>query len=509
MDTDHGQRLSLDEALFYGSTRVAFASTSGTVHGFEPSALSESSSPAAVASAAARTEPLGHLGPAYASLVVPAIPAPDIDVEKGPTACHELPQLLRELPLVKVPITADDGGQIVVAGDGDVDGTGPLAVASGIRSALVRVAGEWFRLKGCGNNDEGFVIREVETDDGRERGLVNIRGSSFEHTTIREMLMTHKIEAVATEIGMLSANAPRGWYVYELADDPFPLVAKVCSVFATRGDRRLADHVLVGLERMLGAGLSADTGLAALAALAAAGRAESASDVTTDITPTFIQALMGATGFVAGVGPDAPELGELDLAALVAASPHPALAERIMPELVASGALLPYLYWRFGWECGVFLAALHRAGISWGTYPDAMGMHCNAHSNNMVLLAPAQHAVSPGAFFLAPLDFDMAYSSASHAFDSDDRMAEYLVLERNGMLMALAGDEQLSTGVTGSAVVDSAFAPLAVVLRDTAAAAFTAGYDGGNDLAPYDPALTTSAYALIKLALLHTATDIA
>ena len=34
-------------------------------------------------------------------------------------------------------------------------------VASGIRSALILVEGKWYRLKGCGNNDEGFILKTL------------------------------------------------------------------------------------------------------------------------------------------------------------------------------------------------------------------------------------------------------------------------------------------------------------------------------------------------------------
>lgn len=50
--------------------------------------------------------------------------------------------------------------------------------------------------------------------------------------------------------------------------------------------------------------------------------------------------------------------------------------------------LLAYLYWRFGYETGTILRLLHHHNISWGTYEDVLGTHCNSHPNNLVLLAP-------------------------------------------------------------------------------------------------------------------------
>lgn len=82
---------------------------------------------------------------------------------------------------------------------------------------------------------------------------------------------------------------------------------------------------------------------------------------------------------------------------------------------------LAELYWRLGWEAGRILAIIHKVDnflfgcifltrlqerISWGTYPDKLGIHCNAHPNNLVLL-------DKGDYFLAPLDFDMAFTEQS------------------------------------------------------------------------------------------------
>ena len=91
---------------------------------------------------------------------------------------------------------------------------------------------------------------------------------------------------------------------------------------------------------------------------------------------------------------------------------------------------------------GVPLLRLQVSRVSWGTYADAMcfegQLHCNAHANNMVVLAPrgqkpttgtasshstgaCQHPVDD--FFLSFLDLDMA-------FGNDDYLDTY-VSEKN------------------------------------------------------------------------------
>ncbi len=41
-----------------------------------------------------------------------------------------------------------------------------------------------------------------------------------------------------------------------------------------------------------------------------------------------------------------------------------------------------------GRESGEVLRLLHSHGINWGTYTDLLATHCNAHSNNFVLIPP-------------------------------------------------------------------------------------------------------------------------
>ena len=52
--------------------------------------------------------------------------------------------------------------------------------------------------------------------------------------------------------------------------------------------------------------------------------------------------------------------------------------------------------------------------MSWGTFRDAAGTHCNAHGNNFVLCAPDpgpdDAAAANAGPLLAPLDLDFAYT---------------------------------------------------------------------------------------------------
>ena len=96
------------------------------------------------------------------------------------------------------------------------------------------------------------------------------------------------------------------------------------------------------------------------------------------------------------------QAGTAELAAALAALPGDASA-------------LAYLHARLGYDAGCIVKGLHDAGLSWGTYQDAMcnkayaDWHCNAHSNNLMVVA--EGAVAAGAQgstrLLAMLDIDV------------------------------------------------------------------------------------------------------
>ena len=56
--------------------------------------------------------------------------------------------------------------------------------ASGKRSAILEKDGKLFRLKGCGNLNEGFPTEPL---DSLVENAKEIRGCAFEHTAFREL----------------------------------------------------------------------------------------------------------------------------------------------------------------------------------------------------------------------------------------------------------------------------------------------------------------------------------
>ena len=133
--------------------------------------------------------------------------------------------------------------------------------ASGVRSALIHDAasGAWYRLKGCGNNADGFPIVPCLDDAGAPLSdqasgvaLRKIRGACYVHTATLELHMSNLVDNMLTPLGMRCANRPVGWWEYGTGPGTdFPQVARCCGLFECEGDRRLGDHVLRGLELLL------------------------------------------------------------------------------------------------------------------------------------------------------------------------------------------------------------------------------------------------------------------
>lgn len=191
-----------------------------------------------------------------------------------------------------------------------------------------------------------------------------------------------------------------------------------------------------------------------------------------------------------------------------------------------AGSILLYLCWRLGRECGTVQQLLSDADISWGTYPDAMGTHCNAHVNNMVVLPSSTvSATSLEAPFLAPVDFDMAFTKESFLFEGVATYAhfaktwdELVKFESEGFFTTLAGSDFASTGVANSLAEDMQADPRRIAVRDTIASSYRSGLEqpmkdpnapseGGE--AEAAALLRAGCDALVRLALVLTVNDIA
>lgn len=576
-------------------------------------------------------------------LVMPCMPVTDYSCEQpvaadAPAAGGEpieaspvgAVQAFLAVPMMK---TKSEGARPADTGGYDV------AAASGVRSALVHIPapridgnghgapGTWLRLKGCGNSDEGFVLRYRggAPDDGAavedEPPLAELRGCAFGYSAVAECVVGQRLDAAfAARFGsrdvVVAANEPLGVWRYPWSATPLDApsateetaTTPACAIFRTRGDRRLGTHVLGGLEMLLplmlemneqsGSRCVMDTILAAFPAarprepplppgatpaareMRSPGGVVSAACLAAEamlarvLGPDSVAHRCGVTRQVLG---DARTIRTSALPSALRSTPSSTVLSQVMrlvnatsavhvddvtlatswepvwtsfyravvgepPESATSAAdgvarllkVFSYAYWRIGFECGQFLAALHDEGTSWGTFSDALchegQLHCNAHSNNFVLLDPRgqETAAAPAGNdqearrcypYLGYLDLDMAFTrdtyvdvtnaeneprglpshTAAAAAASGSTMsaaefkAAFLEVERDNLLEVLCGaDSNLGVSSRAKQQQRDVFGDppevirlLQTLLTDTLAVGFLDGEDAVRRAAPH------------------------
>jgi hypothetical protein len=81
-----------------------------------------------------------------------------------------------------------------------------------VRSALVNVQGEWYRLKGCGNHESGFITKDERRGiwnnnsyTGQKHDFRQIRGCAFPHTAVRELVFSQRVDSALKALDSGSA----------------------------------------------------------------------------------------------------------------------------------------------------------------------------------------------------------------------------------------------------------------------------------------------------------------
>ena len=419
------------------------------------------------------------------NLVMPGLPCTDIAFKTYATGAlppeHELPPQLRT-PSIKVP-----------EGNPNVSMVG---LRSGVRSGLVPINGKWYRLKGCGNNDQGFPTRKVKGSE------VEIRGCSYDYVAAREVYWTNRAsDVLAAKLpGAKCANRPApGWWTYSLAaaaagaadgNTPFPSIKRCCGVFETFGDRRLCTHLFHGLELLLPVLFPGDSSKAIterLVPLFDASRLCDGDDdgnTTAEISSTPMALLCGlpcmsAVGVPLELSPSTTLAFPEEMADKQWEPLWTHFADNFARTCKDSGTTtvpIAYIYDRLGAEAGAFLRVFHNNKISWGTYRDDLAAHCNAHGNNLVVLPPAPCG-KDNVWWTAPLDFDMAFGEdelwRGLSFEDDVVAVEYL-----SMKMTVGGDAEANSGVAeGALALPGPLSILVSALRDTAVSGFVRSYE--------------------------------
>ena len=421
-----------------------------------------------------------------------------------------------------------------------------------------------YRLKGCGNNDEGFVIK-YEISRKTKKMTKQIRGSAWIHTAMRENYMTSHLANTLEKKGVLGANAAMGAYLYGPSNQPFGSEVSVpcCIVQETYGDRRLGTHVMSGLALLLPKLLKTESlNLVELMKSFPKTRLNlnSADDPVVStaalMSDHMIAVELHANNLVPdgthGVSFNVKRDDSLFAAGATIALPHRSLKRNDYPaqwtrngsksmgkrwrrkwnELVSEyNSLLPlakgrsvlgYLYSRLGSDCGRIIREMHDLNVSWGTYQDEICIsddqwHCNAHANNVVVLSEKD---TIGNMFLGYLDLDMAFDDETYvslygrgsplgSVGVSAKTHEVLLRrEHVNFLEVLAGADATS-GVPMIAKEQvrkqsNAVKVVSSILHDGLVLAYLNEYEDKKEYpkAPFDPILHKISRLLIKLSII-------
>lgn len=475
---------SSDE-LFFGSVQTKYSNVPGNTYIFTPDTFTLSNDHKQ--SSHRRLQGSSYLGDEYANLILPSIPAPDLIVNQKKEGSHDLPKVLQK------PILKDANGKIV-------------GIQSGVRSGLVCLEGKWYRLKGCGNHYDGFPLRCVSKKDN----TWEIRGCTFEHTCHRELYYFHWINSILEKNKLPVSNIPVGWMEYDLKDVKYPKVKRCCAVYQTMSEKRLGDHLIQGLEKLLPL-LVKSVDVQKLIDSFPKARVQDSKTVIETFMCILCDGEFGSCVDLYSfpieeqAPPERPkEVSKKWEKLWDECCNH---LKKILPlkgESNKPESLLMYIYWRLGRECGTIQRLLTENEISWGTYEDGLGWHCNSHPNNFAVLPEGE----PDRPFLAPMDFDMAFCKKT--FDRDAKLFdEWVKMESKALKMCLGGSD-LNTGALG--VIDLGDWKLNMLrwgLRDTMIAGFESGLKNEKDKHPQIPELTPFVYSIIKLAFMVTENHIA
>ncbi|CAF2433544.1 unnamed protein product [Rotaria sp. Silwood2] len=455
--------ISDDELLYFGSILINLAYHSGSVHRSHFDSVDE------LRFQTCKDEFAMHSMPSRTTLPM------DDDY-------HELVLPCMPTTFIKIPITTDELQSI------DNDFSRPLiktklpsclkAIVSGARSALIKSnSSKWYRLKGCGDNTDGFSIKPISNTSTK----LTIRGCSFLHTTYRELFMTYYIAHLLAPHHIECANVPIGWFEYKLEHEnsdntssDIPIIqdtnlnqwsniVRCCIIMETLGNKRLSDHVLYGLEQLFDLIIcnnkkSHPVNQSNLISLFPSERLTKSEQNNEQFIPlsTWFASL---TNIIQPI--DYQNSNWLHISSYFSDEIPSDIDENRWKVLWKTNIeiinnylqtreplanLLCSLYKRFGFECGSILGLIHYHHISWGTYTDELGVHCNAHPNNLVI----RLFTATSSFLLAPLDFDMSFTEVSYLPNENNNQSfdELIKLELLAFQLTLSGDSQASSGVT-------------------------------------------------------------
>ena len=405
-----------------------------------------------VAEALKYSDDLSYIKPEYKDAYVPVVPETNIHFKNENLKDDENEKIdsILNQPLIKAKEIKDYPYY--------------KCIISGHRSAVIKdpKTGVYYRLKGCGNDELGFNIKKTE---GVMVEIVT-RGSQYDSTCFRELFYSEKADENLKKLNFRCANYPIGFWKYgkdlhilpkeniKIEDLPklenqMPEVDKYCGIFRTLGDKRLRTHLLCGLEKILEVISTICTSKQLI-------NEEIMNEIKKIYPQNRLPNEFETYKTIKFFGPDPKisyeewykkpvyekkhydsiisceilkkEIKENknlkifidtcenydELYTLLSeklSEKHKTMAKNIIDKMKNDRKngkkffeTLLNIYIRIGYEVGKIKRCFQDANINWGSYVDrGASYHCNAHSNNLVVLPQGNETL------LSPLDLDLAF----------------------------------------------------------------------------------------------------
>ena len=405
-----------------------------------------------VAEALKYSDDLSYIKPEYKDAYVPVVPETNIHFKNENLKDDENEKIdsILSQPLIKAKEIKDYPYY--------------KCIISGHRSAVIKdpKTGVYYRLKGCGNDELGFNIKKTE---GVMVEIVT-RGSQYDSTCFRELFYSEKADENLKKLNFRCANYPIGFWKYgkdlhilpkeniKIEDLPklenqMPEVDKYCGIFRTLGDKRLRTHLLCGLEKILEVISTICTSKQLI-------NEEIMNEIKKIYPQNRLPNEFETYKTIKFFGPD-PKISyeewykkpvyekkhydsiisceilkkeikenknlkifidtcenydELyNLLSEKLSEKHKTMGKNIIEKMKNDQKngkkffeTLLNIYIRIGYEVGKIKRCFQDANINWGSYVDrGASYHCNAHSNNLVVLPQGNETL------LSPLDLDLAF----------------------------------------------------------------------------------------------------
>ena len=405
-----------------------------------------------VAEALKYSDDLSYIKPEYKDAYVPVVPETNIHFKNENLKDDENEKIdsILNQPLIKAKEIKDYPYY--------------KCIISGHRSAVIKdpKTGVYYRLKGCGNDELGFNIKKTE---GVMVEIVT-RGSQYDSTCFRELFYSEKADENLKKLNFRCANYPIGFWKYgkdlhilpkeniknedlPKLENQMPEVDKYCGIFRTLGDKRLRTHLLCGLEKILEVISTICTSKQLI-------NEEIMNEIKKIYPQNRLPNEFETYKTIKFFGPDPKisyeewykkpvyekkhydsiisceilkkEIKENknlkifidtcenydELYTLLSeklSEKHKTMAKNIIDKMKNDQKngkkffeTLLNIYIRIGYEVGKIKRCFQDANINWGSYVDrGASYHCNAHSNNLVVLPQGNETL------LSPLDLDLAF----------------------------------------------------------------------------------------------------